>query len=106
TAFAPGHPYHSRFHPRGLQSTIVGMSDALRSIGIDWERITASVAPDQIAVHAGSIMSQLDENGYGGLMQARLKGGRVTSKQLPLGLNTMPADFINAYVLGSLGSTG
>src|SRR5690606_26157286 len=49
---------------------------------------------------------QLDENGYGGLMQARLKGGRVTSKQLPLGLNTMPADFINAYVLGSLGTSG
>ncbi|WP_027589091.1 beta-ketoacyl synthase [Pseudomonas sp. RL] len=106
TGFEPGELYNSRFHPRGLQMTIVGMTDALRSIGIDWERITASVAPDEIAVYAGSIMSQLDENGYGGLMQARLKGGRVTSKQLPLGLNTMPADFINAYVLGSVGSTG
>ena len=106
TGFEPGELYTSRFHPRGLQMTIVGMSDALRSIGIDWERITACVAPDEIAVYAGSIMSQLDENGYGGLMQARLKGGRVTSKQLPLGLNTMPADFINAYVLGSVGSTG
>ena len=31
---------------------------------------------------------------------------RVTSKQLPLGLCEMPADFINAYVLGSLGATG
>lgn len=106
TGFEPGELYHSRFHPRGLQMTIVGMTDALRSIGIDWERISAAVAPDEIAVHAGSIMSQLDENGYGGLMQARLKGGRVTSKQLPLGLNTMPADFINAYVLGSLGTSG
>ena len=27
-------------------------------------------------------------------------------KQLALGLNTMPADFINAYVLGSVGTTG
>lgn len=106
TGFEPGELYNSRFHPRGLQMTIVGMTDALRSIGIEWERITAAVAPDEIAVYAGSLMSQLDENSYAGLMQARLKGGRVTSKQLPLGLNTMPADFINAYVLGSVGSTG
>src|SRR5690606_24081589 len=61
---------------------------------------------DEVAVYAGSVMSQLDENGFGGLMQSRLKGGRVTAKQLALGLNTMPADFINAYVLGSVGSTG
>jgi acetoacetyl-[acyl-carrier protein] synthase len=40
------------------------------------------------------------------MMQSRLKGGRVTAKQLALGLNTMPADFINAYVLGSVGTTG
>lgn len=106
TGFEPGELYNSRFHPRGLQMSVVGMTDALRSIGIDWKTITDSVPPDQIAVHAGSIMSQLDDNGYGGLMQARLKGGRVSSKQLPLGLNTMPADFINAYVLGSVGSTG
>ncbi|MFT5118859.1 MAG: acetoacetyl-[acyl-carrier protein] synthase, partial [Kiritimatiellia bacterium] len=30
----------------------------------------------------------------------------VTTKQLALGLNSMPADFINAYVLGSMGATG
>ncbi len=59
-----------------------------------------------MAVFSGSIMSQLDENGYGGLMQSRLKGGRVTAKQLPLGFNSMPTDFINAYVLGSVGTTG
>nr|MBX2848488.1 beta-ketoacyl synthase [Acidiferrobacterales bacterium] len=29
-----------------------------------------------------------------------------TSKQMALGLNSMPADFINAYVCGSVGSTG
>ena len=40
------------------------------------------------------------------MMQAALMGKRVTSKQLPLGLCEMPADFINAYVLGSLGATG
>ncbi len=106
TGFEPGELYASRFHPRGLQMTIVAATDALRSIGLPWETIVAHVAPDEIAVYASSIMSQLDENGFGGLMQARLKGGRVTAKQLALGLNSMPADFINAYVLGSVGSTG
>ena len=65
-----------------------------------------AVAPDEIAVYAGSAMSQLDPNGYGGMMQAQLVGKRATAKQLPLGLPQMPADFVNAYVLGSVGSTG
>lgn len=104
--FEPSELYHSHFHPRGLQMTVVAATDALRSIGLPWQKIVDHVAPDEIAVYASSIMSQLDENGFGGLMQARLKGGRVTAKQLALGLNSMPADFINAYVLGSVGSTG
>ncbi len=104
--FDPSELYKSRFHPRGLQMTIVGMSDALHSMGIPWETVKAAVKPDEIAVYAGSVLSQLDESGFGGMMQARLKGGRVSAKQLPLGMNTMPADFINAYVLGSLGTTG
>ena len=49
---------------------------------------------------------ELDQTGLGGMMQSRNRGQRVTSKQLALGLNTMPADFVNAYVLGSLGVTG
>ncbi|MCU1718512.1 beta-ketoacyl synthase [Pseudomonas sp. 5P_3.1_Bac2] len=106
TGFEPSELYNSRFHPRGLAMTVVGVTDALRSVGIEWQHIVQQVAPDQIAVFAGSVMSQLDENGYGGMMQSRLKGGRVTAKQLALGLNTMPADFINAYVLGSVGTTG
>ena len=40
------------------------------------------------------------------MLKARLLGKKVTSWQLPLGLNEMPADFINAYLLGSLGTTG
>ncbi|WP_236081777.1 beta-ketoacyl synthase, partial [Pseudomonas aeruginosa] len=60
----------------------------------------------KVAVFSGSIMSQLDDNGFGGLMQSRLKGHRVSAKQLPLGFNSMPTDFINAYVLGSVGMTG
>ena len=106
TGFEPGELYNSRFHPRGLQMSVVAATDAIRSIGLPWQRIVDRVQPDEVAVFSGSIMSQLDENGFGGLMQSRLKGGRVTAKQLPLGLNTMPADFINAYVLGSVGTTG
>jgi acetoacetyl-[acyl-carrier protein] synthase len=106
SGFEPSELYNARFHPRGLAMTIVGVTDALRATGIDWQAIMQRVAPDEVAVFASCIMSQLDENGFGGLMQSRLKGGRVTAKQLALGLNTMPADFINAYVLGSVGSTG
>jgi len=106
TGFEPGELYNSRFHPRGLQMTIAGMSDALHSVGIPWQQIASAVKPDEIAVYAGSVLSQVDEFGFGGVMQSRLKGNRVTAKQLPLGLNTMPADFINAYILGSMGTTG
>ncbi|XQE67507.1 beta-ketoacyl synthase [Pseudomonas sp. P3C3] len=106
SGFEPGELYHSHFHPRGLQLAVTGATDALRSTGIDWRTIQDRVQPDEVAVFAGSIMSQLDEYGFGGMLQSRLKGGRVTAKQCPLGLNTMPADFINAYVLGSVGTTG
>ena len=106
SGFEPGELYHSHFHPRGLQLAVVGATDALRSTGLPWADIMARVQPDQVAVFAGSGMSQMDENGFGGMLQARLKGNRVTAKQCPLGLNSMPADFINAYVLGSVGTTG
>ena len=61
---------------------------------------------DEIAVYAASAMAQLDGDGTGGMLQSRLRGKRPSAKQLPLGLNTMPADFVNAYVLGNVGATG
>lgn len=106
SGFNPGEYYRSLHHPRGLQMTILGASDAVKSMGVDWSVIADKVSPDQVAVYASSVMSQLDVTGFGGMARARHEGGRVTSKQLPLGLNTMPADFVNAYILGSLGSTG
>lgn len=106
TGFEPDKLYQSRNHPRGLQLTVYGASDAIRSLGIDWDVLRQKVKPDQIAVYAGSGMSQLDTNGNGGMLQAHLLGKRVTSKQVALGLPEMPADFVNAYVLGSVGSTG
>jgi len=106
TGFDPGSLYQSRNHPRGLQMTIYGASDAVQSIGIDWETVLSAVAPDQIGVLSGSAMGQLDYDGSGGMLQAQMIGKRVSSKQLPLGLAEMPADFINAYILGSVGATG
>lgn len=104
--FNPGALYNSHYHPRALQLAVIGASDAIQSIGIKWQTIMAAVQPDQVGVYASNVMSQMDENGFGGLLQSRLKGGRVSAKQCPLGLNTMPADFVNAYILGSVGQTG
>ncbi len=104
--FNPGSLYNSHYHPRALQLAVIGASDAIQSMGLKWQEIMAVVQPDQVAVYASNVMSQMDENGFGGLLQSRLKGGRVSAKQCPLGLNTMPADFVNAYILGSVGQTG
>lgn len=105
TGFDPGALYQSRNHPRGLQLTVFGASDALRSTGIPIEELKQRVAPDQFAVYSGSAMGQLDADGYGGMMQNPLMGKRPTSKNVALGLSEMPGDFVNAYVLGSVGDT-
>lgn len=106
TGFNPETLYQSRNHPRGLQLTVFGASDALNSLGISWDEVRRRVPADQISVYASSAMGQLDTNGSGGLLQAGLMGKRVTSKNLPLGLAEMTADFVNAYILGNVGTTG
>ena len=106
TGFDPGKLYPSRSHPRALQMMVYAASDALGSIGIDFETILDRVAFDQVSVYAGSAMGQLDNAGTGGMLKARYNGRKVTSKNCPLGLAEMPADFVNAYVLGTMGSTG
>lgn len=104
--FDPEKLYQSRNHPRGLQLTVFGASDALNSLGIQWDEVRRRVPADQISVYASSAMGQLDTNGSGGLLQAGLMGKRVSSKNLPLGLAEMTADFVNAYILGNMGTTG
>lgn len=106
TGFDPEKLYQSRNHPRGLQLTVYGASDAINSLGIDWQIIREMVPADQISVYASSAMGQLDTNGSGGMLQAGLIGRRVSSKNCALGLAEMTADFINAYILGSVGTTG
>ena len=104
--FDPAALYPARSHPRGLQLTLFGASDTLRSSGLSLELLKSKVAPDQFAAYSTSALSQMDPEGYGGMLQNAMLGKRVTSKCGALGLPEMPGDFINAYVLGSVGGTG
>lgn len=106
SGFTPGKLYQSRNHPRNLQMTVFAASDALSSTGIPFETIASSVSPDQIAVYASNSIGQLDDFGFGGLTKFPSIGKRTTSKQMPLGYAQMPADFVNAYILGNVGTTG
>lgn len=106
SGFDPASLYPSRNHPRGLAMSIFAASDALGNLGMNWDNLIRQVPPDLISVYAGSSMGQLDDRGFGGMIKSRHRGGRVTSKQCPLGMPQMPADFINAYVLGTSGATG
>lgn len=105
SGFDPGNTYQSRSHPRGLQLAVYGASDALQSTGISLETLKAQVSGDQIAVYSGSAMGQLNAEAYGGLLQNPLLGKRPSSKHTSFGLSEMPGDFVNAYVLGSVGGT-
>ena len=106
TGFDPSKLYQSRNHPRGLQMTVDGASDAIKSSCIDWEVIRSKVSPDQMAVYAANSIGQMDDLGFGGMLKSALMGKRTTSKHLPLGYAQMPADFVNAYILGSVGNVG
>lgn len=105
SGFDPGAAYNSHSQPRGLKMAVVGASDAINALGLDWQAVCDRLGPDEIGMYASSCLGQLDEEGWGGALQARWLGKRATSKQVPMALNSMPADFINAYVLGSLGHT-
>ncbi len=105
TGFDAGSLYPSRSHPKAIQLGVYAATDALGSMGLNWDTIANKISPDQVSVYSGSCLGQLDADGLGGLW-ARQQGKRVTSKNMPLGLAEMPADFINAYILGTTGSTG
>ncbi|WP_207062596.1 beta-ketoacyl synthase [Motiliproteus sp. SC1-56] len=106
TGFKPGALYQSRNHPRNLQMTVYSASDAINSTGIPWAQIRDLLSADAVAVYAGNSIGQLDDYGFGGLLKSPVQGKRTTSKQMPLGYGQMPADFVNAYLLGNLGATG
>ena len=99
--------YNSRQHPKGIQMTIFGVTDCLKNLGKDWDtELKPMLDPKKIGVFSGPAIGQLDYDGMGGLLQSRKIGKRASSKHLSMSLIGMSADFINAYVLGSLGKTG
>ncbi len=106
TGFEPSQLYRSVHHPRGLSMSIFAASDCLGDSGLNWDTLRDRLDPDSVGVYAGNSIGQLDEEGWGGLLQSFVSGKRATSKQMPLGYGQMPADFLNAYVIGSVGTTG
>lgn len=103
--FNPGAQYASKNHPRGLQMSVWGASDALYSLGFEWEEVLHYVRPEDVGVYASSCMGQVDDDSAGGYARAGLLGKRPSTKQMAFSLADMPADFVNAYVLGSVGHT-
>ena len=107
SGFSPGALYKSGDkHPRALQMAVYAASDALGSVGIGWADIQSQVPADQVAVYASSLMGQMDDKSLRGMMQAWLRGRECTNKQVAFGLGHMPADFVNSYITGTVGSTG
>lgn len=106
TGFDPGAGYASKHHPRGLMMALYGASDTMGNSGFDVEELKKHLRPDQISVYSASAMGQLDDFSLGGYMKSATLGKRTSTKQMPFSLAEMPADFINAYVLGSVGRTG
>jgi len=106
SGFDLGALYKSHNHPRGLQLSVYGVSDALNSMGVEWDEVLEHIKPDQVAVYAGSALSQVDENSLAGVIAQPLLGNRINSKMMALSLAEMPADFVNSYVINSVGMTG
>ncbi len=104
--FSAARLYRSMHHPRALSHAVYGASDAIQSLGMDWQDVLQRVRPDEVSVYAGSALGQVDQPGFGGLFQNGLTGGRTSSKMMPLSFAEMAADFINGYMINSVGSTG
>lgn len=104
--FEPGKHYPSHHHPKTIRMTVYAMADALASLGLPWEAICQHISPDEISVYAGSSIGQVDAASMTALVQQSMAGKRVNTKLLPLSFPEMPADFINSYILHSLGTTG
>ena len=106
SGFDPGKLYNSPHHPRGLKLAVYGASDALNSLGIEWDELLTHIKPDEVAVYGGSALSQIDDHSLAGLVGQPLMGNRINSKMMALSLAEMPADFINSYIINSVGTTG
>ena len=102
----PVKSYPSRQHPKALGMSILGIADAMSDSGLDIRNVIDKYGRDKVGCFAGCAVMNMDRYSGDGLFASHPLGQRATSKQISFTLPEMPADFINAYVTGSLGITG
>ena len=98
--------YASRQHPKALGMSIVGFTDAMSDAGFDLRKEIDTYGRDKVGCFAGCAVMNMDRYSGDGLFAAYPMGKRASSKHISFTLPEMTADFINAYVTGSLGITG
>ncbi len=98
--------YASRQHPKALGMSIVGFTDAMSDAGFDLRKEIDSYGRDKVGCFAGCAVMNMDRYSGDGLFASHPMGKRASSKHISFTLPEMTADFINAYVTGSLGITG
>ena len=102
----PTEYYASRQHPKALGMAIMGISDAFSDCGFDVRAAIDSYGRDKSGCFAGCAVMNMDRFSGDGLMSSHPMGKRASSKNISFTLPEMTADFINAYVTGSLGISG
>ena len=98
--------YASRQHPKALGMSIVGFTDAMSDAGLDLRKEIDTYGRDKVGCFAGCAVMNMDRYSGDGLFASYPMGKRASSKHISFTLPEMTADFINAYVTGSLGITG
>ena len=98
--------YASRQHPKALGMSIVGFTDAMSDAGFHLRKEIDTYGRDKVGCFAGCAVMNMDRYSGDGLFASYPMGKRASSKHISFTLPEMTADFINAYVTGSLGITG
>ena len=98
--------YASRQHPKALGMSIVGFTDAMSDAGFDLRKEIDTYGRNKVGCFAGCAVMNMDRYSGDGLFASYPMGKRASSKHISFTLPEMTADFINAYVTGSLGITG
>ena len=102
----PTEHYPSRQHPKALGMAIMGIADAFSDCGFDVRKEIDNYGRDKSGCFAGCAVMNMDKFSGDGLMSSHPMGRRASSKTISFTLPEMTADFINAYVTGSLGISG
>ena len=102
----PTEYYASRQHPKALGMAVMGIADAFSDCGFDVRKTIDSYGRDKSGCFAGCAVMNMDKFSGDGLMSSHPMGKRASSKTISFTLPEMTADFINAYVTGSLGISG